>query len=305
MWFSSLLQNPKRSGLSKGRRVPSASRRRSTFRPQLEALEDRWMPSILTVTNNFDSGRGSLRYEIAHANSKDTIVFDPSLDRQTITLIGGELVVNKNLTIKGPGAGLLTVSSSYTPNEGGFPSFGSRLFEVDGANTTVSLSGLTLSNYIGTADLGFFSQAYDGLGGAILNFGRLTVSGCSFSSSGVGVLLSKGGAIYNAGTMTVSGCTISGNSAVYGGGIYNAGAMTVIGCTLSNNTVFLQGGLGGGIYNAGTVTVTGCTLSGNFAAEGGGIYNAGKLTVSNSVFSGNYPDNIFGSFTDGGGNIFK
>jgi len=36
------------------------------------------MPSTLTVTNNLDSGRGSLRYEIAHAQNKDTIVFAPS-----------------------------------------------------------------------------------------------------------------------------------------------------------------------------------------------------------------------------------
>src|SRR4051794_27469900 len=35
------------------------------FRPTLEALEDRWVPSTLTVTNNLDSGAGSLRAEIA------------------------------------------------------------------------------------------------------------------------------------------------------------------------------------------------------------------------------------------------
>jgi hypothetical protein len=279
MSFISWLRNPTRSDLVQRLRMPAVSRQRPTFRPRLEALEDRWMPSTLTVTNKLDTGfKGSLRYEIAHANSKDTIVFAPSLDGQTITLIS-ELVINKNVTIKGPGAGLLTLKSDYDPNNNGS---GSRLFEVDGANTTVTLSGLTLSNYSGTA-ISFSGQPYpyDGLGGAILNFGRLTVSGCSFSSSGVGAGVDKGGAIYNAGTMTVSGCTISGNSAGFGGGgIYNAGAMTVIGCTLSNNTVLLP-------------------------SEGGGIYNAGTLTVSNSVFSGNTPDNIFGPFIDGGGNIFK
>src|SRR6516225_10487779 len=39
------------------------------FRPRLEALEGRWVPSTLTVTNNLDSGPGSLRVEIAAANS--------------------------------------------------------------------------------------------------------------------------------------------------------------------------------------------------------------------------------------------
>src|SRR5262249_952225 len=46
------------------------------FRPRLEALEDRWLPSTLTVLNNLDSGPGSLRADIAAAQSGDTIVFD-------------------------------------------------------------------------------------------------------------------------------------------------------------------------------------------------------------------------------------
>jgi hypothetical protein len=61
------------------------------------------------------------------------------------------------------------------------------------------------------------------------------------------------------------------------------------------------------------MTVSGCNVVGNgatgqsytTAAEGGGIYNAGTaaaLTVLNSTFSNNSPDNIFGPYTDGGGN---
>jgi hypothetical protein len=46
---------------------------------------------------------------------------------------------------------------------------------------------------------------------------------------------------------------------------------------------------------------------GNIAggAYGGGIYNAGTLTVSSSTFYTNSPDNIYGSYTDGGGNSFS
>ncbi|HEY2910305.1 MAG TPA: hypothetical protein VGI99_08660, partial [Gemmataceae bacterium] len=40
---------------------------RATFRPRLEDLEGRDMPSTLTVTNNLDGGAGSLRAEIAAA----------------------------------------------------------------------------------------------------------------------------------------------------------------------------------------------------------------------------------------------
>jgi hypothetical protein len=42
--------------------------------------------------------------------------------------------------------------------------------------------------------------------------------------------------------------------------------------------------------------------------HGGGIYNAGTaaaLTVGGSTFSGNSPDDIYGPYTDGGGNSFN
>jgi predicted outer membrane repeat protein len=37
---------------------------------------------------------------------------------------------------------------------------------------------------------------------------------------------------------------------------------------------------------------------------GGGIACSGPTTVSTSSFCGNSPDNIFGPYTDGGGNTF-
>ena len=112
---------------------------------------------------------------------------------------------------------------------------------------------------------------------------------------------------------------MSGNSAnapgrQYGGGIYNAGTLTLSGCIVSDNVAIadLAPAYGGGIYNAGTMKVSGCTFTGNIAGyEGGGIYNAGTLTVRNSVFGSaiprgpiNNPDNIFGPYTDLGGNTF-
>src|SRR6516225_1711232 len=82
------------------------------FRPRLEALEGRWLPSTLTVTNNLDSGPGSLRAEIAAAQNNDKIVFAPSLNGKTIALTSGELAITKGLTIQGPGASQLTISGN-------------------------------------------------------------------------------------------------------------------------------------------------------------------------------------------------
>src|SRR5947208_391544 len=65
----------------------------------------------LTVTNHDDGGPGSLRDAIANSAPGDTIVFDlPFPD--TITLTSGELLIQNDLTITGPGADLLTVARS-------------------------------------------------------------------------------------------------------------------------------------------------------------------------------------------------
>ena len=60
--------------------------------------------ATLIVTTTADSGAGSLRDAIAAASDGDTIQFDAALNGQTITLTSAELVIDKNITINGPGA---------------------------------------------------------------------------------------------------------------------------------------------------------------------------------------------------------
>src|SRR5262245_37831882 len=57
----------------------------------------------LVVTTTADSGAGSLRQAVADAVSGDTIDFNLSGCPCTITLTSGELVIDVNLTINGPG----------------------------------------------------------------------------------------------------------------------------------------------------------------------------------------------------------
>ncbi len=337
MSFFSWLRN-RTSTRSPRRRAPHRAAA-APFRPQLVTLEDRCVPSTLKVTNLADSGKGSLRYEIAQAKSGDTIVFATKLSG-AITLTSGELLIDKSLTIQGPGAGLLTVTTTqYGSSSSDGPS---RIFDVGSAGATVTLSGMTISGGDGQAhyivDPAFGpGPSDDGLGGGILNYGTLTVSNCTLTdnSASGGSTTNGGGGIANlGGTLTVSGCTLSNNRTYGGGGgIYSTGTLTVSGSTLSGNTADSWAG-GGGIYAYGTATVSGCTLTGNFGFDGGGIsyaggtmtvsgctltgnsaasggaggaiYSAGSaLTVSNSLFGGNSPDNIDGSFTDGGGNTFS
>ena len=263
MSFTPWLSNNR--GLSSqpaSRRKTPAARRTVGFR--LECLEDRVVLSTLTVLNHLDQGTGSLRAEIATAHSGDTIVFAPSLDGQTITLTSGELLIKKNLTIAGPGAGELTVSGNNA----------SRVFEV-AQKENVILSGLTIST----------GEAQSGDGGGIANHGTLTVSNSILSNNttlGPGF---EGGAVYNDGTLTVSKSALSNNTSYYGGAIENDGTLTVSAGTLSANS---SQQAGGGIYNRGTLTVSGSTLSGNTAnIDGGGIWNNGSATVSGSTLSGN------------------
>src|SRR5262249_2262853 len=66
-------------------------------------------PVTLTVTSTSDSGAGSLRAAIFAAENGNVIQFDPALNGQTITLITAELLIDKDITISGPGSELLSV----------------------------------------------------------------------------------------------------------------------------------------------------------------------------------------------------
>ena len=222
--------------------------------------------ATITVTNTTDNDPGSLRQAIAAAASGDTINFDAALNGQTITLTSGELLINKNLTITGPGANLLAINGNAT----------SRVFYISSGDVTIS--GLTITN--GTAAGG---------GGILNDHATLTISNCTLSgNSATG---NFGGGIYNnGGTLTISASTLSGNSAAIGGGIDNFNAtLTITNSTLSGNSASGPAGffLGGGIANvdntgSATLTITNSTLSGNSATNGGGIGNEnnnGSATV--------------------------
>ena len=130
-----------------------ARARRRRFAPALDALEVRALLSSLVVTNTNDSGPGSLRQEIASAASGQTITFSSKLRGQTITLTSGELDINQNLNIDGPGASQLAVSGDDS----------SEVFNI-GSGATVTISGLTITG--GNASVG----------GGITNAGTLTLN---------------------------------------------------------------------------------------------------------------------------------
>jgi len=102
------------------------------------------LPVAIIVTNTNDSGSGSLRNALAIANDGDTIDFDSSLNGQAITLTSGQLVVDKSVTISGPGANLLAVDGNANGH----------VFSINSGETVI-ISGLTIRNGTGTTAVAF------------------------------------------------------------------------------------------------------------------------------------------------------
>jgi hypothetical protein len=277
----------------------------------------------ITVTNGIDGAPGSLRQALADAHDGDTINFDASITG--VSMIAGELVVDKSVTISGHDANTFVVDAYDR----------SRVFHItNGAN--VSISGMMIIN--GQADergAGILndhstltvnnctifnnSAGYD-LGGGICNDGSFGSANLEINHSTVfsNASNNRGGGIYNNGvsgsaTLTINNSTVSSNVAGgAGGGIYNDGTqgnatLTINNSILHDNSATYGGSRGGAITNeasegAATVTISNSVLSGNSSSyEGGAIYSAGTegtetLTINNTTLSGN-------STADSGGGI--
>ena len=252
--------------------------------------------ATIFVTGTNDSGFGSLRFALAVASDGDTI--DATGVSGTILLTSGELQINHNVTINGPGAENLSVSGNAA----------SIVFDNTASNVTIS--GFTITNGHDTNG---------GTGGAIYNTGGLTLSDSIISNS---VASFGGGGIYSSeATLTVMNSTISGNSVTgvggfgsgNGGGISSfGGTVTVINSTISNNSATCRGGAINMNGSFGQLTVTNSTISGNFTGggseceggliAGGGIYFLGAtLRVTNSTISGNSAFTGGSLFNDSGG----
>ena len=266
--------------------------------------------TTITVTNTNDSGTGSLRQALADANDGDTIEFAVT---GTITLMSGQLLVDKSLTISGPGANSFTVDGNAN----------SGVFFID-SGTSVAISGLTITHgnapsYGGGIYNGSATGDSDGCvisansaqyGGGIYNepvFGNaaLTINNCTISSN---VASQEGGGIYEIGiigtvSVAVNNSTISGNSAFLGEvsatmGPGDTAALVISNSSISGNSADLD--RGGGISNQGgnaTVEIYNSTFSGNSAGFGGGsIHNSGTaiidLTDTHSEKTGKAGGNI-------------
>lgn len=253
----------------------------------------------VTVTSSNDSGPGSFRQAVLDADAGEQIVFDASLNGQTITL-ASPIVIDKELIITGNGATNTTISGNNA----------TRILSIADA-TVVIIRNITLTNGSSAT-----------VGGAILcTDTAMTINNCVISNSKAhgAVAGQGGGGIFfsdtsQLNTLTINDSTITGNEADgvlgSGGGLYVINANSTLNvCTISNNTAAANGG---GIYNTeGTMTVNSITITGNTAegdAEGmggGGIFNAenGILTVPSTSIGNVISNNTANGSSGAGGGI--
>ena len=222
--------------------------------PDLGAVE--LQTPALVVSTSADSGLGSLRQAISVADVSATLSFDTHLSGQTITLTDGQLLLNKNLVIDGsalPGGISLSGNSA------------SRVFTVANGATvlldSLSLTGLEAADY----------------GGAIDNFGTLTVNRCTLAGNHAGF---DGGAIMNnpGSSLTLLNSTLNGNSGHEGGAVRCVAAeFLATNCTFTANTATWVGGACS-IANQGPLavldhlTVVSNTATSSADGGGGGVF---------------------------------
>jgi hypothetical protein len=258
-----------------------------------------------TVTNPGDAGAGTLRdaIDMANANSNgpgvvDVIEFGIPLPN-SIDLITGELEITDDLTITGPGAGMLTVSGGNSSRifvmSGGTEIKISKLRIADGNQTGAGFDGFASAIFIQSpnsnielSDCIVEDNTAKSLGAVLLGVHstQLVVNRCSFtnnSSIATGGNSALGGVFGLAAadlTLEVNDSSFTSNfsqteSGLAFGGVINLGATPLDvefnNCTFdSNYSVSTNGGLSfGGVLADGAtdnnVEFTNCTFYNNYA----------------------------------------
>ena len=249
----------------------------------------------LIVSNTNDSGLGSLRQAIADAPAAPAVSdiwFDPALTLApaTLTLTSGQLSIDRNLAIHGPGAQRLAISGNRQ----------SRVMAVQ-ANRRVGISGLTLTegNGVGTP--------FSGEGGGALNAvgSHFSVIDCvlrnNFAATFGGAIRNRDGA-----ALVVRNSTFVANegTSTIGNGADSVGIAS--GVTISQNRVRGAGALwyltSGSTAAAGEVA--NCTITDNVGNNfGSGIEASSRVTVRNSVVAGNQGSDLLSALTSRGHNL--
>ncbi len=228
-----------------------------------------------TVQPPCDMAAFNAAWDLVHIGLGGTLTFNCGAAPVAINMSGTK-TITKQVTIDGGGKILLNGN------------FITRHFVVN-AGAALTLTNITIAGGGG----GFYLDA----GGAVQNFGTLTVLTSTFHTNQTGDKYG-GGAIYTRGDLRVENSTFRNNAAGYGGAIFTDWVSGSKGDTTLINTQILTNGalIGGGLYNIGELQMYGVTIQGNrarntFRSNGGGLYNTGEVDFDGGIVALNdaYP----------------
>jgi CSLREA domain-containing protein len=296
--------------------------------------------ATVTVTKSEDTADGicdadcSLREAAVAANNGDVVVFSPLFNSpQTITLTGGQITIDKNLTVAGTGANLLSVSGNNA----------NRIFYISG-NAVVALSGMKLTGgrqttsadpnggaiYLTDSTLTLINMMLSGnkarftsqptppqqpqsrgAGGAVYSKNSAlaiinSLINTNDASNGSGIASTNG--VVNVVSSVFNGnidrsvissdgiiSVVSSSITNNSGGIGNGGILTVDRSIISNNCCF------GGVGNSGSAAISKTTLDKNKnIINGGGVFNSGGMSIKDSTISSNESDRSGGGIYNAG-----
>ncbi len=233
--------------------------------------------ATLTVTKTEDTNDNlcdadcSLREAVFAAVAGDTVAFSPlfSTAPQLITLAHGQIFIDRDLSIQGPGAALLDISGANL----------NRIFNISGG-AKVAISGLAISNGRQVDLDGFYG------GGILLESSTLDLTNVVLRNNFVRTTkpptdYGEGGAIYShQSDLKLTNCEVYNNTADLGGIVRTSlgGTLRVTGSSLHNNNGRAVSGVDGA-----NITVVSSTFTAN---SHGGVGAGGTIFVSDSVIEG-------------------
>ena len=218
------------------------------------------------VTSTADSGAGSLREAVSSTPDGGTITFDASLSGKTVDLTGGEIVIDKTLTIN---ASSLSDGVAISGNDV------SRVFRIS-VTGNLTLEDLTICN-------GRVVAGLNGGGVMVASSGVLAMESCTIFDCRA----SSGGAIYADGTVSLNRSTLANNHAYGGGGaisVQSLGSATLNQCTISDNTARTSSG--GIAFSSGTFSIENSIVAGNMAPSDPNISGAPTSAAGTNLTSG-------------------
>ena len=225
------------------------------------------------VTNQNDSGPGSLRQATADVRDGGSVCFDPQVFSTYAPIeLTTAILVDKNVSFLGTTANGVTIHGAASE----------RLFTIN-AGAQVFMNGLMLR------------YGSDQQGGLIKSSGTLSMRECGLTDGSA----EYGGAIYAGGTISLVDSRVSDSAAdTSGGGIYcDACALSIERSDITWNTAVL----GGGIYaDEGAVSLGDYSeVMNNTAQQGGGLYADGAGSTPHVIDTGSFTTNT--AQEDGGG----